>query len=325
MSRGDFGGEGGDLVAHLVAAAGLEADLQLVHAVGGVVEDARRDVVGGAGQRALAHVPIGLADVEVGRDVPDHHRAVAAAELLALRLQRRHHLCVRRTLRHPPVGETSGAADGGVGGSSDPHRRSRRLDRTRPRAEPVDVLVFQRVDQRGKLLLDELASACVVDAQRGELGDHVAGADPDDGASTRQVVEGGERLGRDERVTVGEYVRVRQQVHVRSDAGEPGERADAVLPVVAHRAHQLLRDRDVVAHPDVEVPVLVGGARDARQLVGPGDPLPVGDVRLALGLNRKLHSEDACTRRNADHRRDGTRGSGSGRKLRTGVGATPVR
>ena len=141
----------------------------------------------------------------------------------------------------------------------------------------------------------------MVDAQRGELGDHVAGADPHDGASTREVVEGRELLGRDERVTVGEHVRVRQQVHVRGDAREPTERADAVLPVVAHRAHQLLRDRDVVAHTDVEVPVLVGGARDARQLVGAGGALPVGDEHLALGLDRQLHTEDAGPRRNLDH------------------------
>jgi hypothetical protein len=82
------------------------------------------------------------------------------------------------------------------------------LHRTGSRAEAVDELVLERLDQRRELLLDELAAAGVVDAQRVELGLDVAGADADDRPPAREVVEGCELLGRHERVAVGEDVRV---------------------------------------------------------------------------------------------------------------------
>ena len=69
-----------------------------------------------------------------------------------------------------------------------------------------------------QLLVDELAAPVEVDAEPLELGLDVTGADADDGAPAREVVEGGELLGGDERVAVGEHVRVREQVGAFGDA-----------------------------------------------------------------------------------------------------------
>ena len=80
------------------------------------------------------------------------------------------------------------------------------------RPEPVDELLLERLDERRQLLLDELAAARVVDTEGRELRLDVTGADADDGATAREVVEGLELLGRDQRVAVREHVRVREEV-----------------------------------------------------------------------------------------------------------------
>ena len=206
-------------------------------------------------------------------------------------------------MRQPTVGEARGATDRGRARTGDPHRRTRLLHRARARAVAVDPFVLERVDEHGKLLVDELAAPVEVDTETLELRLDVAGADPHDGAATRQVVERRELLGGDERVTVGEHVRVREQVGVGCHGCHPRQRADAVLPERAHPRRVVLGERDVVAHADVVVPVLVGLPGDAGELGDAGVALPVGCDHQALGLDRQLHPVDAGARRDLDHRR----------------------
>ena len=161
--------------------------------------------------------------------------------------------------------------------------------------------MLERGDERGEFLLDQLAAAGVVDAEGGELRFDVARTDADDRPSTREVVEGLELLGRDERVTVGEHVGVRQEVGALGETGEPRQRGDAVLPVGAHGVGEGFGDRDVVADRDVEEAVVVGGARDPGEVGGTRGELPVGDERPALRLDGELDAVDARSRGDLDH------------------------
>ena len=81
-------GGGRELVAALVDVASDDGELDLVHAIGSAVEQDVRNLVGRAGDRAAADVPVGPADVNRWRDVADREvlgiavlRVEQAAEL----------------------------------------------------------------------------------------------------------------------------------------------------------------------------------------------------------------------------------------------------
>src|SRR4051812_33594375 len=85
-------------------------------------------------------VPARLADIEELGDGTDVDR-LAAPGLVAVAAQQVDllgHLCSRCSLRQPTVAPFGGAADGGIGGSADPDRRTGPLYRPGPDAEPVE-------------------------------------------------------------------------------------------------------------------------------------------------------------------------------------------
>ena len=129
------------------------------------------------------------------------------------------------------------------------------------------------------------------DAEHVELGLDVAGADAEDDPAAGQLVEGGEGLGRDERVPVGGDVDVAEQPGALGDAGEPAEGGDGVVPDGAHRLGPVGGDGDVVADGDVVEAGLVAGPGDGGELVAAGGRLPRLGVVGRLRLHRQLHAE----------------------------------
>ena len=121
------------------------------------------------------------------------------------------------------------------------------------------------------------------DAERVELAFDVTGADADDRAAVRERVERRERLRGLQRVLV------RRDVHVRHHAGaaracrDERERRDRVEPLRRHHLRRLARDRDVMAHRDVQE---AGGRRRLPRR----RPCRRRSNRLALPLHGRPHA-----------------------------------
>ena len=109
------------------------------------------------------------------RDVADHHREMGAACGFAASLQRRHHRSRRWSLGEPSVTEFGGASDGGFARAGNPDRWPRRLHRSGPRAEAIDELILERLDEDGKRFVDHPPTSMEIDPQLFELGLHVSG------------------------------------------------------------------------------------------------------------------------------------------------------
>ena len=156
----------------------------------------------------------------------------------------------------------------GLARSADPDRRVRLLHRTRPLADvrPLPTrsvvrrpLVVQRADDRVERLVGDRAPLRERHAERVELAFDVAGADAEDQAPVRERVDAsrtpwpspsGCRY-------AATYTLVISRVRVRV-RGEVAERRDRVEPLRRHHLRRLARDRDVVAHRDVEEAGRVG-------------------------------------------------------------------
>ena len=138
-------------------------------------------------------------------------------------------------------------------------------------------------------LVGEAAAVGERDAEDVELGLDVAGADAEDDAAAGELVEGGERLGRGERVAVGGDVDVAESSRVRvvMPASQPRV-ATVSYQAVAHRLGPVGGDGDVVADGDVVEAGVVGGAGDGGELVAAGGRLPRLDVVGRLRLHREL-------------------------------------
>ena len=217
--------------------------------------------------------------------MPDHHVRHRATDARHLVAQQTHHLGVRRALRQPAVGQTSGALDGGRAGTGDPDGRTRRLRGQRARTEAFDELVLESGGQLRDAAVERLAARVEVDAQQFELGLHVTGADADERSTFAEMVERGELFGGHARVAIRQHVHVSEQAHVGGEAGDPAEGGDGVGPVRAHATHRGFGKADVIAHADVGVPALVARARETGQLVRTGGLFPVRDEIGTLRLN----------------------------------------
>ena len=144
-------------------------------------------------------------------------------------------------------------------------------------------------------------------AHQVELLVDVAGPHPADDPAPGQDVEGGELLGRPQRVAEGHHVDVGEEPDVGGDPGQPAQRGDRVVPGGAHGPGQPFGDEGVVAHPDVEEAGRLAGQCHPGQFVRAGRRLPGLDVDGRLGLDGQLHPEHR-----ASGGQDGDRVGGGG-------------
>src|SRR5262245_32145589 len=84
---------------------------------------------------------------------------------------------------------------------------------------------------------------------------------------------------------------VRHQTRLRRLAGQEPERGDRLVPRRRHRRRELPRDRDMVAHRDVEEASPVGGLRRLHEL---------GDTGAVLALPQRRHHGAERHRRQLD-------------------------
>ena len=220
--------------------------------------------------------------------------------------------------RGPPVGRLDGPADGPAAVPPDPQRRTGPLARDgaawccrRPGSRTpsrVTLSPVQAASHGGQRLVHPVVAVGEGDAQRVELGFEVAGAQPDHHPAAAQHVEGGDPLGGQERVAVGQH----EQVGVEQDrgGGRGGER----------QGHQ--RVEGVVAA--VGQPV-VAGERDGRwcrrrRTRRPRRPPPARRWPRGRGTPRRSRPGGWAGRRRralrsgprADQRRPGTPASATG-------------
>ena len=207
-----------------------------------------------------------------------------------------------RALREPAVPERRGAADGRRRGSADPDRRAGLAHRTRcdphvargeARPGQLGELVGEGAGQRGHGLVGVAAPLGEVARQQLVLLGHVAGADADDEAPTRQPVDRRQFLGRPQWVALGQNQHVREQVGLGRHRGQPPQRGGRVVPDGAHGVGQTARDGGVVAHAEIEEPRLVGHPGDPGQLGRAGRPSPSRPRRASTGTEWAA----ACRRR----------------------------
>ena len=125
-------------------------------------------------------------------------------------------------------------------------------------------------------------------AERVELAFDVAGADADDRAAARERVERRERLGGLQRVLVRGDEHVGHQARARASARRGSASVgDRVEPLRRHHLGGFARDRDVMAHRDVEEPGVVARLRDARPCRR--------RCRLAAPTASTTRTDSACT------------------------------
>ncbi len=204
-----------------------------------------------------------------------------------------------RPLREPAVAEGGCAAYGRGRRAADPDRRARLAHRARcdphvprrkARSGQLGELVGEGAGQRGHGFVGMASPLSEVARQELVLLGHVAGAHADDEAATREAVDGGELLGRPERMALGEDQHVGEQMRARRHGGQPAEGGRRVVPDGPHGVGQSARYGRVVADAEVEETRLVCHPGDPRQLGRTGHLLPVSHVERGLGLNRELHA-----------------------------------
>ena len=188
------------------------------------------------------------------------------------------HPALRRTLRQPAVAALGGAPHGGLRRPADPDRHGR-LHRPRTLSDVVELPALalvrrELVGQRGPHGVDGLVEQPPAVGERHverlELALHVPGADAEDRAAARELVERGPRLGHGQRMAVREHVHVAQQPHPLGDGRQVRERGDRVPPRGAHGLGLGGGDGDVVAH---------GHVVEAGRLARLGHLHELGDAR----------------------------------------------
>ena len=179
-------------------------------------------------------------------------------------------------------------------GTAHPDRGTGPLDRTGPDAQtagrpPGPGEHRELVDQGGGDAVDGFVESFAPVEELGpedvELLEDVAGTDADDQTSAGQPVEGGELLGRPQRMAQGGDVDVGQQPDPGGDPGQPSEGGHGVVPGGAHGLGQTLGNESVVADGDVEEAGVVGLAGDTGQLgrARRWSPSPRGTWSTATG------------------------------------------
>ena len=236
---------------------------------------------------------------------------------LADPLDRRPHAALRRALGQPAVAQLGGAAHRRRRRATHPDRRAPRA--RRGRADPhlvgapafagqgesgIDVARVGRLErgaQHADRLLQRRTATVEVGVERLELTPNVACTDAHDRPASGQRIEGGEALGGNERVTVGEHVHVAEQPQVGAAGAQPCERGHRVVPGGADV--DIGRHRHVVTHRHVPEAGLVGSGGDAGQIARTGLGLPGLGERRAFGLDRQLDPPQLLTLPNdARHR-----------------------
>src|SRR4051794_12437000 len=123
--RDDVAADRRDLVGELVQRARRDADLQVGDPDGGLLAERRRHLLRRTARRVRGDVPAGVADVEEPAAVDgERPGATRLLPLAAEQLDGAIHADLRRTLGDPAVSQAGGAAQGGVGGPTDPDGRS---------------------------------------------------------------------------------------------------------------------------------------------------------------------------------------------------------
>ena len=209
--------------------------------------DVRDEVVADLGHRARPHL------VALAQDrTRCRRRAGRAASPAGSSRRRRARRAAARAcpIRRSRSAGAAAAPDAAAGRPRPPMRRrsTRSCSASRDRVER---------------LVGDRAPALERHAERVELAFHVTGADADDHAAVRERVERRERLRRLERMLVRGDEHVGHQPRARRVRGEEAERRDRVEPLRRHHLRRLARDRDVMAHRDVEEPGVVARLRDA--------------------------------------------------------------
>jgi hypothetical protein len=133
----------------------------------------------------------------------------------------------------------------------------------------VEVVAGPRSLQHLDGLLEEVVALVEVDAEGGELGAEVAGADHERGAAAGQDVDGRHRLGGEERVAVRHDGQRRHEPEATGDGGHEPEAHERIDGLVAAVVQPLARRRRVVGE---------GDAVDAGLFSGPGEGGDVGGV-----------------------------------------------
>ena len=264
--------------------AAAEPDLHLVDAHGPVVGDLAAMRSASPARRGLAQVPVaGLADVERPRR---WRRTVNSPLRPALGPVARCTVAMASGISvfgvpcgSQPSPRSAGPAEGGRRRAARPRSAGRRPGGAGAAARSVPSPQPNSSDHAGPDAVDGLVGEAAAlgegDAEDVELGLDVAGADAEDDPAARELVEGGERLGRHQRVAVGGDVDVAQQPGAASvmPASQPSV-ATVSYQTVLMRLGPVGGDGDVVAHGDVDEAGLVGRPGDRRELVAPGGRLP---------------------------------------------------
>ena len=155
----------------------------------------------------------------------------------------------------------------------------------------ADIGVGERTPHGLKRLVEPLPSSAEVDTEGIELRLHVPGTDPQNRPTTREMIEGAERLRRLQRMPIRRDPHDGQQMRVLRVSRQVRQGRDRVVPRRGHlRRVVVVGDGDVIAHADEVVAVLVGGLGDRDEIVDGRCVLPLVDEGAGQGLDRELDS-----------------------------------
>jgi hypothetical protein len=102
------------------------------------------------------------------------------------------------------------------------------LGRTWQRRVAIDALARPDGGHRADAVVGELVAPGEVDAEGQELALLVTGADADDGATPRELVEGGHRLGQHAWAAIGDHRQVGVEAQPGGVRGGEGQRHEEV-------------------------------------------------------------------------------------------------
>ena len=216
--------------------------------------------------------------------------------------------------RVPAVAERGRAAERGVGVTADPHRDAAGPDGLGQHVDVshADIAAGEgdRIRRPGRahephvLVGDDSALLERRCAERFEFFAQPAHADPEEDASARELIDGGQHLGGEHRMPVGNDQHAGAELRTLGDARQAREHREGLEIVLGGAARQLTgrrvwidraghrgREHDVIGDEDRGVAERVGLRGDLQHLVGAGHRATAG--KRYTELHESLRNDES--------------------------------